>query len=231
MLMRSIVATFSLAAMILTTPQPVLGKIATLRTAILEVHAPGTEKGEKFGAVTLSWGPEGAKPEVRIVKLTGYTEMTALGKDGRAPIGLKDLKPGMTVVTEMSASRIGDTSWKLDALHVLDTAKPPDPALIKLLSSLRTSFIGSVAKAGPPAAERKEQVGQVELKRGQDVFIFYITKDTEIVRQGADGKQQPASFDELKGKREVAVIYPGPLATGNPPEAPATRVIILDPMK
>lgn len=224
------VIVLGISAMTLVLPTVAWGKIATVRTRIVEVHPPGSEKGMKFGAITLAWG-EGAKPELRTVGVRENTKMTAVGKDGRAPVGLKDLKPGMTVVSEMSANRIGDTSWKLDVFHVLDPAKPPDQALVKLLGSLVTTFVGSVARIGPPAAERKEDVGQIELQRGKNAFTFFITKDTQIVRQAADGKQQPATFNDFKTGSKVVVRYPGPLATGNPPQAPATLVIILETPK
>jgi len=50
----------------------------------------------------------------------GYSKLAAPGKENRTPIGLKDLKVDMTVVVEMSANRLGDTSWKLELDEFLE---------------------------------------------------------------------------------------------------------------
>src|SRR5262249_25248819 len=119
-----LIATAGALVLFLLVAQESPANISAIRTRIAEIHAPGSEKGGKFGALTLAWGNEGAKPELRTVLLTEKSRLTAPGKEGRAPINLKDLKVDMTVVAEMSANRSGDTSWNLDALHVLDTTKP-----------------------------------------------------------------------------------------------------------
>jgi hypothetical protein len=107
--MRLIVAISSFVAMVLVSPQESLGKIAVIRTRITAIHARGSQQGGKFGGLTLAWGNEGGKPQLRTVLLMEHTKMTAPGKEGRVPIRLEDLKPGMIVVTEMSANRVGDT--------------------------------------------------------------------------------------------------------------------------
>jgi hypothetical protein len=229
--MRTSALVVGLMALLLVVPQESRGKIATGRTSIVAVHAPGTAKGMKFGAVTLAWVSGGARPEVITARVMQFTKLTAPGKGGRVSINVKDLKPGLTVAITVSANRIGDTSWMLNSLHVLDLSQPPDPALLKLLGASVASFIGRVARVGKPPAEPPGYVGQIELKRGKDTFTFHVARDTEIVRQAADGKQRPITFGDLKVGSEVVAMYAGPLATGKPPQAPAARVILLDPVK
>jgi hypothetical protein len=225
--MRSIFIAGGLLALTLLFPQESRGKIAVIPTRIAEIHSPGTNKGGPFGALTLAWGKEGAKPELRSVAMTRHTRLTAPGKDRRAAISFADLKVGMTVVAEMSANRLGDTSWKLDALHVWDPGKPADPELVKWLGSGPGGFIGSLTEVKDPPAERKGDLGLVLVKRDKEVLLFHITKDTEIIRQTAEGKQSPAKYGDLKAGCEVAVSYPAPLVMGNPPRVPATRVLLL----
>ena len=225
--MRWIFIAGGLLALTLMFPQESRGKIAVIPTRIAEIHNPGTDKGGKFGALTLAWGKEGAKPELRSVLMMGHTKLTGPGKDKRVAIPFVDLKVGMTVVAEMSANRLGDMSWKLDALHVLDPGKPADPELVKRFGSGPGGFIGSLAEVKDPPADRKGDLGLVMVKRDKEVLLFHITKDTEIVRQSGDGKQSPAKFSDLKAGCEVAVSYPAPLVIGNPPRVPATRVILL----
>jgi hypothetical protein len=162
-----------------------------------------------------------------MVRLRDNTKLTAPGKAGRGPILFKDLKPGMTMVTEMSANRVGDTSWKLDALHVLDPQKPADTALVKLLGSGPGGFVGTVSDVRRPLSNRKGDLGSLVVKRGKDTLTFHVAGDTEIVRQTAEGKQSTAKFSDLRNGCEVAVSYPAALVTGSPPEVPATRVILL----
>jgi hypothetical protein len=228
--MRLMVTAGALALFLLAPPQSP-ANISTVRTRIAEIHVPGSEKGGKFGALTLAWGNEGAKPELRTVLLTEHSKLTAPGKEGRAPAGLKDLKVDMTVVAEMSANRLGDTSWKLDALHVLDTTKPADPALVKLLGSGRGGFVGKVGEVAEPAPDRKGDLGRIVVRRDKEAITFHVTKDTEILRQSGDGKQSTAKFTDLKGGCGVVVSYPAPLVTGDPPNVPATRVILLGEAK
>jgi hypothetical protein len=221
-----LIATVGALAMFLLVPLESPANISVVRTRIAEIHAPGSEKGGKFGALTLAWGNEATKPELRTVRLTQHSKLTAPGKEGRTPIVLKDLKVDMTVVAEMSANRLGDTSWKLDALHTLDTTKPFDPALVKLLGS-GPGFVGKVGKVAEPSPDRKGDLGRIVVQRDKEAITFHITKDTEIIRQSADGKQSAAEFRDLKGGCKVAVSYPAPLVTGNPPNVPTTRVILL----
>jgi hypothetical protein len=222
-----LIATAGALAMFLLVPLESPANISVVRTRIAEINPPGSEKGGKFGALTLAWGNEGTKPELRTVRLTEHSKLTAPGKDGRTPIVLKDLKVDMTVVAEMSTNRLGDTSWELDALHVLDTKRPVDPALVKLLGSGRGGFVGKVGEVAEPAADRKGDLGRIVVRRDKEAITFHVTKDTDIIRQSGDGKQSAAKFTDLRGGCEVVVSYPAPLVTGDPPNVPATRVILL----
>jgi hypothetical protein len=166
-------------------------------------------------------------PELRTVMVVEYTKMTTLSGDGRRPIGIKDFKPGMTVVTDMSANRVGDTSWKLNALHVVDPSKLADPALVKLVPSGPGGFVGVVMKINPGDATRKGDLGSLVVKRGADTLTLHISPETVLLRQAADGSQTPVSFSQMKVGCEVAASYPAALTTGRPPQAPATRVILV----
>jgi len=64
-----------------------------------------------------------------------------------------------------------------------------------------------------------------------EAITFHVTKVTEILRPSGDGKQSAAQFTDLNGGCKVVVSYPAPLVTGDPPNVPATRVILLQEAK
>ena len=218
--MKRLVIAFSVSLTILTMPQAVSGEIATVQTRITAVHGPGSAEGMQFGALTLSWEiVQGAKPEVVIARWAKSTKATMPGKTGRTKIGIKDLKPGMTVAVEMSSAQ-GGLDWMLISIHVFDPTRPLDPLLIKALGLSIAAFNGSVARFGPPAAGRKGDLGQLEVRNGQAVFVFHIDKGTVIVLQTADGQQKPAKIGDLKAGCSVVATYPNPAPLAPPPAPP-----------
>ena len=59
-------------------------------------------------------------------------------------------------------------------------------------------------------------------------FILRVTRRTEIVWQANDGTRTAATLEDVKAidpEIDVAVSYPWPLAYGEPPVAPATRIL------
>ena len=69
------------------------------------------------------------------------------------------------------------------------------------------------------------------MKKGTEVLVLNVTSATEIVKQFADGKQQPAAFSDLKTGAEVVVMHAGEREKSDPPQALARRIIILGAAK
>jgi hypothetical protein len=211
--------------LVLVLPDVALGKIAITRAIIVEVHAPGSAKGMKHGAVTLT-RMIGNKKDTFVSPLNEYTELTGAGEKGREKTTLKDLKPGMVAVVEIYGDRIPGEQWQLGMLHVLGSAEDADPELAKILAPFEVNFPATVTRVGPPSAARKGDLGQVEALWGKLPYIFRVTKRTEILWQAPDGKFTPAMLDDVKIAEYVWIRYLAPLAAGEPPVVPATRIIL-----
>jgi hypothetical protein len=226
--MRILISLGGMMIVMLAAPRAAIAKIAINTAIIVEVHAPGTAKGMEHGAVTLTRLYSGVKTKETITTpLIKHTELTRLADKEREKIGLKDLKPGMVAVVEIYGDRKDKAPWQLGMLHVLGSAEDADPALAKILSPFDVSFSATVTKVGPPLAERKGDLGQVEAMWGKTPYVFRVTKRTEIVWQATDGKLTPATLDDVKTVTDdVRIHFLSPLATGDPAVAPATRIIL-----
>jgi hypothetical protein len=226
--MRTTLSVGVLLALVFTMVGPAAAKVAIGRQIIVEVHAPGTAKGMKHGAVTFAW-QIGKKKQVITALLTAHTELTRPGDKEREKIALKDLKPGMVAVMEIYGNRGEDDDWYIGMIHVLGQAEDADPELAKVLAPFHLHFPATVSKVGP--AERKGDLGQVEVLWGKSPHILRITKGTQIVWQANDGKRTPATLDDVKTGADVWVRYLQPLAAGDPPVAPAMMIILPAPQK
>jgi hypothetical protein len=222
-----IVAVFALAA-----PASVQAKIALNRAIVVEVHLPGSAKGMKHGAVTLTrLLPSAKKGETITAPLTANAELTSLGDKDRVKIGLKDLKPGMVAIVSIFYRRDKEEvqGWQLDALHVLGKAEEADAALLKIFGQVNVSTYVRVTKVGPPLPEYQEDVGRVEVILSNMPYLLRVTKRTEIVWQSADAKRTPATLEDVKNVNpdiDVGIYYPAPLAFGDPPVVPVTLIML-----
>lgn len=228
--MRTLTSILAVMLLALAAPGSVQAKIALNRAIVVNVHVPGSEEGMKHGAVTLVRLLAGAKKgETITTPLTEHTQLTRLSEKEREKITLKDLRPGMVAVIEIYGNRRGEKEpWYLGMLHVLGPLEDVDPALAKILGPFDINFAATVTGVGPPSPERKDDLGQVEAKWAGMAYIFRVTKRTEIVWQAGDGKRTPATLDDIKTVHSggIWISWFGPLAAGDPPVVPATRIIL-----
>jgi hypothetical protein len=230
--MRAFTTVLAVVLFALAAPANVEAKIALNRAIVVEVHLPGSVKGMKHGAVTLVRLLPGVKNgETITAPLSANTQMTRLVKKEREKIDLKDLKPGMIALIDISMNRKEGESWRLDALHVLGSTGDADAALLKIVGDINQGTYVRVTKVGPPLPDYKEDVGRVEVILANMPFILRVTKQTEIVWQSADAKRTPATLEDIKTidhDIDVGIFYPAPLAFGEPPVAPVS-IIMLNP--
>ena len=105
--MRAFTSVLAVVLFTLAAPAKVEAKIAINRAIIVEVHL-------KHGAVTLlRLMPYVKKGEAITAPLTACTQMTRLVKKEREKIDLKDLKPGMIALIDISMNRKESKSWRL----------------------------------------------------------------------------------------------------------------------
>jgi hypothetical protein len=225
--MRTSILTALICVALLALPAITEAKIATARTTVVEVYAPGSAKGMQFGAIAIRWSKDDDPRGVLIVKLTDATRITAPSKEDRVTIKLTELKPGTPVVMMIFGNRVGDTSWKTSAIHVIDPEQDPDATIRKAIG-IGATFIGQVLKAGPPDEQRKNDTARLEVKKDSERFVFNVNSTTEIVSQSSAGKQRPVRFSEVKTGDEVVVTHFGPRGKSDPPQALAIRIIILE---
>jgi hypothetical protein len=233
--MRAFTPVLAAALLALAPPATVHAKIALNRAVVVEVHPPGSAKGMKYGAVTLVRLYRGAgKRETITAPLTAHAQLTRLGKKGRDKIALKNLKPGMVAVIEIVGSRepagksADGQGWQLEMLHVLGKAEDLGPALAKVVGHLDHTAFVRVTRVGPPRAGYEGDLGRVEVVLDNGPFVLRVTRRTEVVWQATDGKRTPARLDDVRAgpDADVVISYCWPLAHGEPPVAPATRIIL-----